>query len=236
MKESVKYCILIIAGVFVQTVSAVSFDGVMQGLTSDRAAYSNENDSASVVLRSTTETTMQLGQDGSHNLFEPLFVFQLPNVGMEDSPFISVALSAELLYNCGAWFGFAADLYGSEPRNTADVLASDYYMGANDTSPTFTKLKDTWINFNVDPGVPAGTKTFAQEEILNYINDVYEGGTNAGKYIVIRISMNGPGYGWCQASFASANSETESFRPKISYTAARNLVSGKVIADHNDVN
>ena len=217
--------------------SAVTEDGVMLGLTSDRHVYQEVAGDGGAMVGGESETTMRIGIPWDSTKFIPCAVFRLPYLGAIANPFTGATFSVGLV-TAGQWStygGFKADLYGLGVRATPEITGNDFYIGASDPTDA-TKVQDNWLDFDVDPVIATGVKSLSSQALTDYLNTQYAGGTNAGKYIVLRISMDASGNPWKDYLFASADNATEADRPVINYTAGRNFVSGETYADSADAN
>lgn len=84
------------------------------------------------------------------------------------------------------------DLYGlSRASMIADVVVGDHYSGAADGSASL--LQDAYL----DPSSPGDrtvihTDVSGDSALTGWLNTMYAGGANAGKYVFLRLNPDGP--------------------------------------------
>ncbi len=145
-----------------------------------------------------------------------VFVFQLPDLGLDPAPFEN----ASLKLNLSAYTSVPPaniDLYGLGKRSTPTVLSSDYYgeTGALDPSDAVL-LQDTLLT-SAAPLGPIFTSTAGSGQLRNYLNNAYDSGNGIGDYVFLRLSTDAPPGGVKRYSFTSADSTSADLRPQIIY-------------------
>ncbi|MFK7911976.1 MAG: DUF5060 domain-containing protein [Akkermansiaceae bacterium] len=142
------------------------------------------------------------------------FVFQLPNLGHVDNPFITSTLgfNVETVSSSPP----NVDLYGLGKRDTGEVIAADYY-GENPTpDPTDAALLQSNILTN---STGTGFKNSSASSALTaYLNTQYDGGNGIGKYIFLRLSTTSTISG-LERHFITSADAAGSNGPRISFTA-----------------
>jgi hypothetical protein len=149
----------------------------------------------------------------------PVFVFQMPDLGAAADPFLTASLS----------FGTAGknantvvntDLYGLARRDaTPGVLASDYYLGDLDETDA-TLLQDDILTPESDTNTIYTTDETGSAALHSYLNAQYDGGTGAGLYIYLRLSVDDPMTNVTGYNAYTANDDVVENRPLITYTTS----------------
>ncbi len=202
---------------------------VMNGLTSDAELRRTGSGDGGGSVHDTSAGSLNIGRNnGSSTANHPIFVFQLPDFGAVVDPFTEATLSVSLVTSNSNWGGFNTDIWGLGARNNPTPLGSDAYVGTNDTTDA-TKIRDDFKNFNTS-SPSTGTFDTSNSALLNYLNDQYADGANAGNYIFIRISPTGVGNSWKDFRWASAENGTAANRPVITYEAIPEPASLMLVA------
>jgi len=113
------------------------------------------------------------------------------------------------------------DLYGLGVRSSATVLASDDYVGTNDTANT--RLQVSIVNATtpkrVDPNNGfVTTSTDGGTALANFLNTAYANGANAGKYVFLRLSPEAVSNGNNYYSVLTQDAGGSNEKPIINYT------------------
>ena len=165
-------------------------------------------------------------------------VFQLPNFGAGQNPFIAAGLSvsadeARTLF----WPGVTVpnepvDLYGLPVGVGTNATTAMYYASAAmDTTAGVSLIQTSLLN---DTTVPPGTSvpltvtnsSASAAALLSYLNAQYAGGAGAGQYVYLRFSpegssgTDGTGYDLYDGT---GNGRTGSVLPSLNYTLAPQL-------------
>lgn len=124
-------------------------------------------------------STMMAGYSGTAG-YNGVVVFQLPTLpaGEEFGP---ASFSLYLQGKTGTPT-FNGDLYGLASDSSSDVLASDFFIGSSDS--TAALIKD---NFLV-PANGSGRVSGSSAALTWYLNNAYDNGAGAGKYIFFRVN------------------------------------------------
>jgi hypothetical protein len=147
--------------------------------------------------------------------YSPVYAFLLPNLGAVAAPFSSATFTVGLSTSTSTFNGYSADVYGLTARSAPDILGSDAFAGANDTTGA-VKLQDNWINFNQSTAVSTGIKTLSNASLVNYLNAQYANGAGAGKYVFLRISPDTGGNIFKNVRFAASEyTANVAWRPKL---------------------
>ncbi|QTN32924.1 DUF5060 domain-containing protein [Akkermansiaceae bacterium] len=184
--------------------------GVMHGLPGDADV---REDKTIVNLAAANLVPGRSGSNPSYNR-STHFVFELPNLGIVASPFLSATLGFNVETVSTAPPG--VDLYGLGKRITADVYGTDYYGESATPDPTDATL----IQGNIlNAGTGTGLKTSnASTALASYLNAQYDGGNGIGKYVFLRLSTTAPVPG-LERHFVTSADATGTNGPRINYTA-----------------
>lgn len=143
-----------------------------------------------------------------------VFVFQLPDLGPVDNPFLSATLSFNVESVSASPPG--VDLYGLGSRSAPTVLATDYYGENGIPDPTDADLiQNNILNGSTRTGL---VESSASGFLKAYLNEQYAEGNRVGEYVFLRLSANGPITGLQRHFITSADSAAGN-GPQISYTA-----------------
>lgn len=184
--------------------------GIMPGLDSDADV---RDDFEIANLTADTLVPGRSGASGGYNR-STHFVFQLPNLGAVDNPFVAATLSFEVDSVSSSPPG--VDLYGLGRRVQPTVLPGDYYGETSVPDPSDASL----IQSNILTGSTGTgqTQSSAEAELTSYLNAQYDGGRGVGDYVFLRLSTNGPISG-LQRHFITSADAPGGNGPRINYTA-----------------
>ncbi|MFQ3670492.1 MAG: hypothetical protein SNJ84_03430 [Verrucomicrobiia bacterium] len=156
--------------------------------------------------------------------------FQLPTLGAGET-FASAQLSLTLMEigpsritgspgSGGITPTYSLDLYGLNHRSSSSVLGGDFYQGATPQSGV-TLVQAAFIT----PSTTLGTVTLSGAALLDYLNNQYDNGANAGQWIFLRLSPNsGPvtsldqRYRISMADYSNPPNPWSAVIPQIEYT------------------
>ena len=122
-----------------------------------------------------------------------VFAFQLPTFTGGDSAFTAATLRLQLfdLVNGNGNLG-NVDFYGLGVRTSPAPLTTDYYQGTLDAGNTLIQqafmTPTSTVRTSADNGPFITTSTQGATSLVNYLNAVDPNGTNAGKWVVFRLS------------------------------------------------
>ncbi len=196
--------------------SAANFAGVLPSLPED-AAVRHDN----IV---DNETSSSVGIGAYNNVVErcAVFVFQLPDFGPVENPFVESSFSFN--YTGKLNNARATDLYGLAVRNSPAVLGSDYYGQTDDPDPTpgTVRLQEAILDNSTSFGI-LSTSFDAGLALTDHLNAAYDSGANAGKYVFLRLNTRVPLSGANRANVTMSEGGSEGppdTRPRINFTAA----------------
>ena len=184
--------------------------GIMNGLPGDADV---RDDGA---IANLTATNLAPGRSGANGGFNrsTQFVFQLPNLGPVNDPFLEATLGFNVESVSSTPPG--VDLYGLGKRATGEVLPPDYYGETAVVDPSDATLIQSNI---LTATTGTGFKNFnVGSALAAYLNAQYEGGMGAGQYVFLRLSTNAPISGLLRHFVTSADA-TGTNGPRINYTA-----------------
>jgi hypothetical protein len=162
-------------------------DNVIRGRRNSQPQDANGIDTVQL-----TGSTLKVGAVNSGDVTNSgrvaVYVFKLPYLGANVNPFQTASLTFRVgLVDANTT---NADLYGLPSRASSSVLATDYYLGNNDTTNA-TKLQDNILH-NTTPDVLENTfvssSTIGSAALLSYLNDEYAAGAGAGEYVFLRLN------------------------------------------------
>ena len=162
---------------------ATPSQGVIHGDPADASPIQNINGTTLSMGNTANDPEVFAGQF-NNNARSPVFAFQLPDFGTVASPFARASLTLHLR-------GMETvpgnlDLYGLGARSSPTVLASDFW--GETPTPDFIDAEFLQDNLMV-PTSPTGV-SHTSADISSYLNAQYAGGSNAGKYVFIRLSTD----------------------------------------------
>ncbi len=130
---------------------------------------------------------------------------QIPTVSM--GGFTEGDFDARLIsiVNSPSW---NVDLYGLPFRTAADVLAGDYFAGADDATSGVVKIADDFITASTAPG-SVRTPESASATLIGYINDQITAGAVAGDYLFFRLNPDDTNVGGAIVNVFSADNPAE---------------------------
>ena len=220
--------IFCVAGFFcAQSAQAESF---LDASTADAApAYQSSNGNYS--RQRVNDGAINVGRQGTAGDFHQAMVipFQLPDFGLVSEPFENAEFSVRL-NNKEHSPVFNVDLYGLPSRTSSAVLPAsagsdpgDFFMGgllgapANDNTPGVVKIQDNLVVPNTPIGDFVTTISVGNIALRNYLNDAYDNGAGAGRWVFLRLSGDALQSTLGRYSFATANNTNADFHPRIRY-------------------
>ena len=122
----------------------------------------------------------------------PVYAFQLPSLGNLNNPFASATLGLTFYAKDGTPT-FNVDLYGLGLSASPTVLAGDYYSGSGDTTPGVTRLEAGILTPTTSMTSADSPNNVFSTDLSAYLNTAYDGGANAGDYVILRFSATQSG-------------------------------------------
>ena len=142
-----------------------------------------------------------------------LFVFQLPNLGVVDNPFVAATLSFHVDSLSTSPPG--VELYGLGRRTMPEVLAGDYYGETSTPDPTdATRIQTNILNGSTGTGI---INSSASSALAAYLNAQYDGGNGIGDHVFLRLTTNAPISG-LQRHFVTSADAAGDNGPRLAYT------------------
>lgn len=183
--------------------------GVMLGLPSDSDVRSDG------VLLNVAQATLVPGRSGGAGGIDraSIFVFQLPDLGAVSDPFLAGSLTVHVETVSQA--PPTVNLYGLGARDLPEVLVDDYYG----ETASLDQSDATLIQEDVMSGTTGTLVSSSREALANYLNEQYDGGNGAGRYLFLRLSTTAPIAGLQRHFVTSADGLDEASRPALQYTA-----------------
>ncbi|WP_411845034.1 hypothetical protein AAFN60_14195 [Roseibacillus persicicus] len=202
--------------------SETSFSVTIGGVLLSDGADANVKDDGGVLSR--TENTNQLGAGGNSPFVDRccIYVFQLPDLGPDTSPFES----ASFLFNYESKDGTLKnnDLYGLGRRPLPTVLGSDYYGQTTTSDGTDATRLQTGILTNGTPLGAVATSGEGEAALLDYLNTQYASGAGIGEYVFLRLNTSQAKDGINRAILTMSEGGSlaggQDTRPRIVYTVA----------------
>ncbi|MGJ8649405.1 MAG: sulfatase-like hydrolase/transferase [Opitutaceae bacterium] len=181
MKQSITFHTFLV--VLLSFLSSQAVAGTITASTTDAQILSADaGDQGGTYTTQVAVTEMRAGRatNGNGRNVTVVIPFQLPDLGLVADPFVTSSLTINLNSSDAT---YSADLYGLDARAAATVLDADFYMGiADDPSLDATKLQDSILTSSTSVG------PVASSDIAAWLNTQYDGGTNIGQYVFLRIS------------------------------------------------
>lgn len=191
--------------------------GVLSSLASDAAI----SDALAVI--DVTSNSGMLGTSGNDPWVDRcmVFVFQLPDFGPVDAPFVAANFSFN--YHGKTNTPGSNDLYGLPTRVSSNVVTGQYYGQTPTPDPApGTYLLQAGI---LDGSTPFGilhTSITGSEALVDYLNTAYASGAGAGRYAFLRLNTTIPKNGVRRANIhfsEGGNEGPPDTRPHISFSA-----------------
>lgn len=202
-------CLVLILSVWSAGAPAASAE-VLSGDAADANVEENGT------IYSATATALYQGGSGVGNPLDraSVFVFQLPDLGTDATPFSTARFEFSLETITSLPPG--ADLYGLGRRASPTVLASDYYGESSSADPTDAVRLQTNILTTSMSGriMSSGTGSTA---LRDYLNTQYASGAGVGQYVFLRLSSNATIDNVERYLISSANHATAANKPQIVY-------------------
>ncbi len=199
--------------------SGARFASVLPGLAADTTITD------APAVEDPTRNTGVVGMRGNAPFVDrcAVFVFRMPDFGETEDPFVEARFSFD--YRDKTNSPRPVDLYGLAPRSAPTVLATDYFGQTTDPDPTpgSILLQSNILDNSTSFGV-VSTSSEAGWALVDYLNDVYDNGTNAGKYVFLRLNTTVPkdGVHFATIGFSEGGSVgPPDTRPRINFTSTR---------------
>ena len=162
------------------------------------------------------------GSAGNYGMTIGMMVFQIPNFGEVDNPFLSAELKVTLEQK-GDALDFPADLWAVRSSDSPELLLSDWYLGPDlGISAAGTLIQGGYLTPETAIGRVSSSET-ANQQLINYLNARYDGGNGVGDYVFFRINRGDQDAfveGWNAYVVKSSQSdEGVQGAPEISYTS-----------------
>lgn len=155
----------------------------------------NPNNGNPVTIIDQGNYAARIGEQNAPGGTAYVFAFQLPTFTGGDTAFTAATLRLQLFdfVNGNAAIG-NVDFYGLGVRASAAPLITDYYQGPLDTSNTLIQqgflTPTSPVRTDATTGPFNTTSTPGATALLGYLNTVDPAGTNAGKFVLFRLSYN----------------------------------------------
>ncbi|MGB6220308.1 PEP-CTERM sorting domain-containing protein [Haloferula sp.] len=143
------------------------------------------------VVQNDTSTELIVGQTFGAAERSSVFVFQIPNFGAVADPFTATSFDVNYFSttNIDGSEPYAVDVYALGNRASSEVLPGDYYTGPyNGDATDATGLQAALVTPASALGLYS-TDSAANATLLTYLNAAYDGGTGAGTFAFIRLSL-----------------------------------------------
>ena len=195
----------------------------------DSAPRQVDGQAPSILTSTAMDANLYSGRGGSGSTVDRCVVlpFLLPSLGTIANPFTEASLTFNLESNNFPPADCNLDLYGLAARAAPTVLADDFYSETDVADPAIgtTRLQDNLCT----PATSAGLiSTGTNSALINYLNAQYAGGTNAGKFVFLRLSKDAITDAAARrytvtsadgAAVANGGSPNNAIWPKINFTA-----------------
>lgn len=162
------------------------------------------------------------GSAGNYGMTIGMMVFQIPNFGAVDNPFLSAEFKVTLELK-GDALDFPADLWAVRSSDNPDLQLSDWFQGPDvGISAAGTLIQGSYLTPETDLGRVTSSET-ASQQLINYLNALYDGGNGVGDYVFFRINRGDQDTfveGWNAYVVKSSQSdEGTQAAPEINYTS-----------------
>ena len=209
--------------------AAVTLTGDVIGSTSDAVALNEGTGGAatpfnlSVGTASEAATSLWVGRydngtdapSGSNAA--AIFPFLLPDLGTLSPDMPDPFTNATFTFATETTKGWSATLQGLDVRATSDVLAQDFRFSSGDGTTSETNLQTNILTGSSAVG------TYTSVDISSFLNDQYDSGANAGKYVFLRlhiVSANADIFNNVNTGFRITSANAGSNQPFLSYIAS----------------
>jgi hypothetical protein len=200
-------------------------DGTVSGSTGDGGG------TVGYLTDATTSLPMNVnGTADTH--YCTIYLFELPNLGVQNNPFTSADLQFTLTNNGYEWRYFDIDLYGLEGRTNLVPMSADFYVGTADTTDA-TLLQEQilgWWGSSKPATGQKHTSDVGDAALIAYLNVQYDGGNGIGKVLPLRLNID-RNYttDWTGGNVAMVEYTGTADDPQITYTA-QSLAEDTLIA------
>ena len=162
------------------------------------------------------------GAPGNYGMTLGMMVFQIPNFGEVDNPFLSAELEV-ILEQKGDALDFAADLWAVRTSDSPSLLLSDWYIGPDTgNAAAGTLIQSSYLSPENELGLVT-TSADANQQLIDYLNARYDGGNGVGDYVFFRVNKgdeNAFVNGWNAYVLKSSQSDAGmDGAPEIRYTS-----------------
>ena len=162
------------------------------------------------------------GSAGNYGMTIGMMVFQIPNFGAVDNPFLSAEFKVTLEQK-GDALDFPADLWAVRTSDSPDLQLSDWYLGPDTgISAAGTLIQSSYLTPETGIGRVSSSET-ANQQLISYLNARYDGGNGVGDYVFFRINRGDQDAfveGWNAYVVKSSQSdEGIQAAPEINYTS-----------------
>ncbi|VGO16669.1 hypothetical protein PDESU_05260 [Pontiella desulfatans] len=203
------------------TVAEISMiSGALYGETADASIKED-----GTVINGTTSSLVGTGGSDPWVDRATVFVFQLPDLGNAEDPFVNAAFSFDYFDKDGTLRN--TDLYGLGARGDSSVLGTDYYGQTNALDATDATLIQASV---LTDSTAFGTITADGITLTDYLNAQYAGGVGAGHYVFLRLNSAAGKNSIRRAHVTMSEGGVEGppdTRPQLNYQAR--LVGGGVV-------
>ena len=210
--------------------AAVTVTGDVIGSTSDAVALNQGTGGAatpfnlSVGSASEDATSLWVGRydngtdaPGGSNA-AAIFPFLLPDLGTLSPDMPDPFTNATFTFTTLTTKGWNATLQGLDVRASSDVLAEDFRFGGGNGATEETNLQTNILTGSSAVG------TYTSIDISSFLNDQYDGGANAGKYVFLRLHIstfaNQNIFNNTNTGFRITSANAGSDQPSLSYIAS----------------
>lgn len=165
------------------------------------------------------------GADGNFGMTVGIMVFQLPDFGQLTNPFITAELEVTLA-QMGDSTDFPADLWAVRSSDSDGLALSDWFIGPESDAPADgsagTLIEQDYLTPDANLG-QISTSSAANERLVNYLNERYDGGNGIGDYVFFRVNRGDADafvYGWNAYMLNSSQAEGgQDTAPEITFTS-----------------
>ena len=159
----------------------------------------------------TNPTTIWSGYYGTPQ--NSIFVFQMPTLAAGQQ-FSAANLSLYLDAPYGSP-SFNEDVYGLIPSAVSAITTAGYFTGAAD--PNSTRVQPAFYNSSSS----AGRNTSTSTALATYLNNAYDNGAGAGKYLFFRVNPAASGTNYTgYVSYSGAVGYGAYYWPELSYSTS----------------
>lgn len=204
----------------------VNSSGLFIGTLYSVASDASIKESGTVVDIDSSTTLAGVGGSSPWVDRSTVYVFQLPDVGRIDNPFLNTSFSFNYDGKDGTLKNI--DLYGIGKRSAADVLGSDYYGQTATLDPTDATIIQTSL---LTDSTDFGIIITENDALTDYLNAQYEGGAGVGHYVFLRLSSTTEKTGISRAKVTMSEGGLADTRPQLSFNALRSPIDESPVMD-----